>query len=121
MYFSPPAFLNVPYNCSTAKFQVSEILFVIHELFHLSSLAETRGHLSVPNAVAKHTNMSEATDFLFRFIAEGGWEAEARALNPCPCDLITVTEHVTEIKLCVPFVVSLVFVDAHGTATSREE
>jgi hypothetical protein len=52
--------------------------------------------------------MSEVTDFLFRFTAEGGWQAEAHALNPCPCDLITVTEHVNKIKLRMPLVVSLV-------------
>jgi hypothetical protein len=65
--------------------------------------------------------MSEATDFRFRFTGEGGWEAEVRVLNPCPCDLIAVKEHVNKIKLRMPLVASFVSVDAHDTASSREE
>lgn len=71
--------------------------------------------------MATHANMKEATDFLLRFTGEDGWEAEARVLNPCPCVLITDTEHVNKIKLSVLLVVSFVFVDTHDTATSREE
>jgi hypothetical protein len=92
-----------------------------HQLLHLSSLAETQGHLSVPNAVATQANTQEATDFRLRFTSEDGWEEEARVLNSCPCVLITDTEHVNKIKLCLLLVVSLLFVDAHDTATSREE
>jgi hypothetical protein len=65
--------------------------------------------------------MQEATDFRLRLTGEDGWEAGARVLNPCPCVLITDTEHVNEIKLSMLLVVSFVFVDARDTATSREE
>jgi hypothetical protein len=65
--------------------------------------------------------MQEATDFRLRFTGEDGWEAEARVLNPCPCVLITDTEHVNETKLCMLLAVSFVFVSARDTATSREE
>jgi hypothetical protein len=77
---------------------VSEIFFLIPHLLLLSSLAETQGHLNVPNAVATHADMTEATDFRLRFTVEDSWEAEARILNPCPCVLITDTEHVNEIN-----------------------
>jgi len=66
-------------------------------------------------------NTQEATDFRLRFTGEDRWEAEARVLNSCPCLLITDTEHVNKIKLCLFLVVSFVFVDAHDTASSREE
>jgi hypothetical protein len=93
----------------------------MHQLLHLSSLAETQGHLSVPNLVATQANVQKATIFRLRFTGEDGWEAEARVLNSCPCVLITDTEHVNKIKLCMLLVLSFLFVDAHDTAISRDE